>query len=103
MEADKGFFIENILKDSKSEKPEKISEEDDLTDAAILPTETEEENSSESEANHWLNPGSCSSSQILGMLPTVYPVISNRLDTHEGNGKLGSLNMNKIIDAVSLK
>lgn len=81
METDKGFFIENILKDSKSDKTEKPLEKEDSEDHRA---EAEGVNSTDLEENHWLNPGSSSTSQILGILPTVYPVISNRLDTHEG-------------------
>lgn len=81
METDKGFFIENILKDSKTEKSEKYLEKENSTDHVA---EAEEVNSADPEESHWLNPGSSSASQILGILPTVYPVISNRLDTHEG-------------------
>lgn len=81
MEMDKGFFIENILKDSKSNKSEKTSEGGESEDPRTI---TEKENSNDEEESDWLNPGSCSTSQMIDKLPTVYPVISNRLDTHEG-------------------
>lgn len=74
---DKGFFIENILKDSKSDKCKK-------TLGGKRPNE--QENSIDQEEDNWLNPGSYSTSQITDILPTVYPVISNRLDTLEGKG-----------------
>ena len=81
METDKGFFIENLLKDSKSDKSEKNSEGEGFADPTTV---TEKENSKYQKENDWLNPGSCSTSQMIHILPTVYPVISNRLDTHEG-------------------
>ena len=64
MDVERGFFIENILKDtmSKPSEVESSSEIDDIFSA---------------------DPGT--SAQIIGVsLPTAYPVISNRLDTHEG-------------------
>lgn len=82
MEKDKGFFIENILKDTKFDKSEKISEEDGTKDPGRV---NEKRNSGDQEENDWLNPGSsCKTPRIFGILPTVYPVISNRLDTREG-------------------
>jgi hypothetical protein len=79
METDKGFFIENLLKDSKSEKCEKNSEAEGFGDSTTVI-----ENSNYQKESDWLNPGSCSTSKMIDILPTVYPVISNRLDTHEG-------------------
>ena len=77
METDKGFFIENLLKDSKSDKCEKNPEAEGFADATTVTENYRKE-------SDWLNPGSCSSSKMIDILPTVYPVISNRLDTHEG-------------------
>ena len=77
METDKGFFIENLLKDSKSDKCEKSSEAEDFADPTTVTENYQRE-------NDWLNPGSCSTTKMIDILPTVYPVISNRLDTHEG-------------------
>ena len=77
MEIDKGFFIENLLKESKSDKCKKILEGK---------SSNEQENSIDQEEDNWLNPGSYSTSQMTDVLPTVYPVISNRLDTLEGIG-----------------
>ena len=74
---DKGFFIENILKESKSDKGKKIAEGK---------RSTEQETSVDQEVDNWLNPGSYNTSQMTDILPTVYPVISNRLDTLEGKG-----------------
>ena len=81
MENDKGFFIENLLKDSKLDKCEKISEEDE---SCHENTTTEKESSDGHEESDWLNPGSHRTPRMTDILPTVYPVISNRLDTREG-------------------
>ena len=74
---DKGFFIENILKESKSDKCKKVVEGK---------RSTGHETSVDQEEDNWLNPGSYNTSQMTDILPTVYPVISNRLDTLEGKG-----------------
>lgn len=61
----------------QSDKSEQNSEEEERDDLKTL-------TGNENFEDDWLNPGTSGASQKIDMVPTAYPVISNRLDTREG-------------------
>lgn len=83
MDVDKGFFIENILKDATSEETNSVKGNESLNVKRITSPISKIELSHESDKDK-VFPDAGTNLQVIGVLPTVYPVISNRLDTHEG-------------------